>query len=476
MTDTTLTDELLLKLEPEWGSKKIESLKLIYALGDEERKTRIEKILNISSRKLLNDNLLNTNVLLPPVTKEECEGRKEVFAGTVCYGKNNEGEHRELYPLYLNFEDVKNHTLITGLSGTGKTTLGYNLLIELSQKGKRCIVFDWDRTWRNLLSLDKKEYPFTDKIKVYTIGRSDIMPFSWNMFFNPPPNVKFSNWLGISSSKPLQKSLYSGQGVSDYLENEAEQLMDAYQNGVLKMLPNIEDMKIRIQAKYAQARQLLWKQSTERILKELTRESMKEVFGSRQPIDISKEILERDGITIIEMDIETPEHLRVLFQELVLNYFMLYYLHKGEAEKEELRTVVFLEEFPNMLPKSKIETQTGGEIIKMLFKEARKFGLGIVAIAQESSELPNYVTANCKIQAHFACQTKRDIEATAGSLFLKKHEIPYMDLIWQGEAIMKVKGRVKNCLVKIPLAPIKEKITDEQLKEMKEKWQHQNSK
>ncbi len=80
-----------------------------------------------------------------------------------------------------------------------------------------------------------------------------------------------------------------------------------------------------------------------------------------------------------------------------------------------------------MLPKSKIELQVGGEVIKNLFKEGRKFGLGLFAIAQESSELPNYVTANCKVQAHFACQTKKDIEATAGSLFLKKHEIPFMD-------------------------------------------------
>ena len=100
-------------------------------------------------------------------------------------------------------------------------------------------------------------------------------------------------------------------------------------------MPNLEDMKKRIQSQHAQARQLLWKQSSERVLKELTREAMREVFGSRTPINIAEEILERDGITIIEMDIETPDHLRVLFQELLLIYFMLYYLHKGEVEKDE---------------------------------------------------------------------------------------------------------------------------------------------
>ena len=127
-----------------------------------------------------------------------------------------------------------------------------------------------------------------------------------------------------------------------------------------------------------------------------------------------------------------------------------------------------------MLPKSKIETQTGGEIITKLFKESRKFGLGLVAIAQESSELPNYVTANCKVQFNFAAQTKKDIEATAGSMFLKKHEISFLDYIWQGECFAKIKGRVKNCLVKIPASPIKDRITDEELKEKMTKWKNQN--
>ena len=474
MVSDTLVDELLLKLEPEWGKKKVDNVKLIYQLGDENKRARIEKILTLSARKHLNDNLLNTQVLLPPSIRQECEGRKEVFAGTICYGRNADGTDRQRFPLYLNFEDIKNHIIVTGLSGTGKTTFGYDLLIELAGKGKRCVVFDWDRTWRNVLSLDKSKYSFIEKVRVYTIGRNDISPFSWNLFFSPPSGVSFSSWLGIASGKPLEKGLYSGLGVQDFVETEAEQLMKAFQEGVLKLLPNLEDMKQRIQAQHAQARQLLWKQSTERILKELTREAMQEVFGSRQPIDIEEEILERDGVTIIEMDIETPDHLRILFQEVLLTYFMLYYLHKGEAQKEELRTLVICEEFPNMLPQSSVEKKSGGEILSKILREGRKFGLGLCCIMQESSLAPNWLQANCKVQAHFACQTRRDIEATAGGLFLKQNEIPFLDFIWQGEAIMKVKGRVKNCLVKIPASPIKEKITDEQLKELCKKWQHQN--
>ncbi len=34
----TLVNQLLLKLEPELGTEKIENLKLIYQIGDDERK------------------------------------------------------------------------------------------------------------------------------------------------------------------------------------------------------------------------------------------------------------------------------------------------------------------------------------------------------------------------------------------------------------------------------------------------------
>jgi len=458
--NSSLDDDLFLKLIPEWGAEKVEKLRFLYQIGDLDRKQRIHKILSLSAKKLINDPFLPTHVLLPPSTKEECLGKGEIYLGDVCYGRINGNEDRILYPLYLDIEDIKNHLIITGLSGVGKTTLAYNLVIELAKKKQNAIIFDWNRTWRNLLSLSEAENPFVKDITVYTIGR-DLKPFVWNMLFSPPPNVNFANWLSIVANKPLQKSLLAGQGVADYIENEAEHLMYAYQKGILKLLPNIDDIRNNVEKQFAQARQLLWKQSTERVTKELTRPSVHELFGSRSPINIATDILEKPGITIIEMDIETPEHIRVLFQELMLTYCMLYFLHKGEAT--DLRTAVVLEEFPNMLPKSKIEKQVGSDIIKTLFKEGRKFGLGIIAIAQETSELPNYVVGNAKIQAHFALQTKNDIDASANSLFLKPHQIPFIDLIWRGKCIVKVKGRLKNCLIKTPPPPFKRAISDEEL-------------
>jgi shikimate kinase len=474
MNNTIQIDKLLCKLEPVWGKRKVEAIKLSYQIGNEDKRARLEKIINLSASKLLNDSLLNNQILLPPATKEECLGKEEVFLADICYGTHPDNNPRTVYPLYLDYTDVKNHMILTGLSGMGKTTLAYNLLKELAGKGINCLVFDWDRTWRNFLSLPEAEYPFIKDIRVYTIGRNDLAPFSWNMFFSPPPGIDFSSWLGIVSSKPLQKSLLAGQGVEDFIENEAEKLMQDFKSGVLRFLPNAEDMKRRISNKFAKARELLWKQSAERVLKDITRESIKELFGSREPMNISEEIINRKGITILEMDIATPEHLRVLFQELFLTYFMLCMLDKGEAGREEIRCAVFLEEFPNMLPKSSIEKEVNSDVIRTIFREGRKFGVGLIAIAQETSELPNYVLANAKVQVHFACQTKKDIDATASSMFLERDQIGFIDLLKRGEAIAKVKGRVRNCLIKIRPPFIHSRINDDEIKERLRDWRSQN--
>jgi len=463
MNINDFTDELILRLESEWGSEKAEKLKLIHAIGDDERKVRLEKILKLSSNKLLKDRLLNDQIMLPPSTEQEC-GAGTITLGKVCFGKNSDGTHRELYPLRLNLADVQNHTIITGLTGTGKTTLAYNVAEQLEKQGISVIVFDWNRTWRNLLTINKN-------VKVYTIGR-DISPFSHNLFFSPPKNISLQNWLGIIAGTPLSKSLLSGLGVESLILNEAENLIEGYTQGKLRLLPNVEDIKKRIEKQFLRGRTALWQQSAVRVLTELCRPTIKEVFGSRNPMSLADEIFDRKGITILEMDIEFPNHLRILFQETLLTYLMLYQLSLGEQEK--LTRVIIFEEFQNMLGKSKIEIQAGHEIIQTLFKESRKFGAGLIALAQEPSELSNFVLANCKTQIHFATTTFKDVSTVANGLFLKQHEIRYIDYIWRGEAITKVKGRTKNCLIKT-LKPLPlEKVTDEELKEIAQKWEKKN--
>ncbi|MEI8348726.1 MAG: DUF87 domain-containing protein [Candidatus Omnitrophota bacterium] len=462
------TDELILRLEPAWGREKAEKLKLIHAIGDEERKDRLSKILKLSANKLLNDSLLPDQPMLPPSTKEEC-GLGEITLGQVCYGRNGDGTDRELYPLKLSMNDLRHHILCTGLTGTGKTTLAYNIAVQLAEKNVPIWIVDWNRTWSSLCKLPKESYPFVKDIRVYTIGR-ETSPFRYNLFFSPPPGVSPLSWIGIISEKPLSKSLLSGQGSGSLILNEAENLLEGYQQGKLHLLPNIEDIKKRVDNQFLRGRASLWKDSAMRVLSSMLRPNTKELFGSRNPMDISK-MLERPGITILEMDIELPNSLRILFQETLLLYIMLYFLSIGETEK--LRMLLIMEESQNMMTSSTEERMFGDGTLQNIYREGRKLGLGVVTLAQECSELKNYAF-QCKTQIHFAANTFKDVSTVSNGLFLKQHETRYIDYIWLGQAFAKVKGRAKNCLIKTPPPLPTRKLTDEELKELVKKWNEKN--
>jgi len=467
MNNDNFTDDLVLRIEPEWEKGKAEKLKLIHAIGDDDRKKRIEKILKLSSKKQLNDRLLNDEPLLPPSTEQEC-GQGEINLGKICYGKNADGTDRELYDLNLTLDnDLRHHILCSGLTGQGKTCLAYNIASQVAEKGISVLVFDWNRSWSSLATLPKEKYPFTKDVRIYTIGR-ETSPFNYNIFYSPPPGVSARSWLEIISEKPLSKSLLSGHGSASLILNEAEKLLELYEEGKLRMLPNIEDIKKRVEKQFLKGRSALWQTSATRVLQSLCRKNTKNLFGSRNPINIAEEILERPGITILEMDIELPNSLRILFQETILLYVMMTMLSLGETDK--LRLMLILEESQNMFSQSSHEERVGGEILQNLYREGRKLGIANFTLLQEPASAPSYVF-QCRTQIHFTVNTYRDAMAISNGLFLKQSEQRYIDFLNIGKALCRVKNRTKNMLLKTPPPLPVKKLREEELKELAKKWQ-----
>ncbi|RLI96326.1 MAG: hypothetical protein DRO96_03365, partial [Candidatus Aenigmatarchaeota archaeon] len=294
--------------------------------------------------------------------------------------------------------------------------------------------------------------------------------FNFNLFFSSPPGILKRSRIEIIAEKPLSKSLLSGQGSGSLILNEAENLLEGYEQGKLRMLPNIEDIKKRVEHQFLKGRSALWKDSAMRVLNSLCRSNTKELFGSRHPMNISK-MLERPGITILEMDIELPNSLRILFQESLFLYILLDLLSKGETDK--LRLFLICEEAQHLFPSSFHEQRVAGEVIQNLYREGRKLGLGIYSLIQEPNSIPNYAY-QCKTQIHFTNNTYKDISTITGSMFMKPHETRYLDYIWVGKAIAKIKGRAKNCLIKTPPPLPLKKVTDEELKELSKKRQEKN--
>jgi hypothetical protein len=442
--------DLCQKLAPEINEKKANALWLSY-LSEDNKKEKEELVnqLQLLVVKKLGVDFKDDLILLPPSSKKDAYGKGHIYLGDIHYGRENKNSKKK-YPLYINLEELSNHAVITGMSGWGKSEISKTIATGLLKQKIPFLVFDPDRSWRSLLTLPKDKYPEAQEIQIFTFGR-DIAPLCWNWLFSPPPGVKFSTWLAIVTSTPLEASEISGPGSGTCIEDKALEAIEKFKSGELKILPNTELIKKLLKEDYnVRGRKMLWAQTVERITKSLTREPVWKNFNSTEPMDLSK-MLTRP--TIIEIDKETSPKHAVLFKWLITLWIIVYRLRQGEAKEGRLNHVCFFDDFSEMLPQGH-EKEIGNNTISILFRELRKFGEGLVAILQEPSILPNYVLANCRIHIHFAVQTKKDIEAVENALFLKPEQKHYVDLLDVGECIVRIKNRVKNCFVKFQKLPI----------------------
>ena len=421
------------KLSPVLG-KRAQFLWLSYATAESyPAKMEAEALIQMMASKYLPQSLDNTSVLLNPPSVNDSTG--DVFIGDVYFGKQKK------QPLFLRRENFQKHIGIFAITGGGKSNLGYLILLGLEKIGVPFLVVDWKRSYR---ALKHK----IDSLKIYTIGRRSSSPLNWNPL-RPPPGIHIRTWIAVVC-EVLEKSHISGQGVADIMIEVLDRCFDqkGFFEGNPEVYPNFHDARQMVDQMQLRGRKMLWQDSCSRILRTFTYGPASGAFNSRHPVAL-EEILEENAI--LELDQELPKPLRVFFSEIVLRWIHLYRLGQGESV---LKHVTFLEEVHNLFPRSQIEKQASNSL-ESVFREIRSFGEGLVNITQHPSLLPVYILGNCNTQVYLGLQHEDDIITAKRALFLERGDEKYLDLLKVGEAIIKIKGRIDPCLVKIPLVEVK---------------------
>ncbi len=445
--------DLCKKLKPVIGHKRAVNLLKAYITSETmDEEFRVETFIHMFILKYLGSDLDDSKIFLPSNKEASMEG--EFFIGNIMYGD------KMSHPIFLTETDYIKHISISGITGGGKTNLGFILLLNLLKKQIPFLVIDWRRSWRDILTLEKEP---VESINVYSIGRGKGVP----LLFNPlrgPPGIHYQLWLG-TVFESLIKSHLSGPGVSEILSrvfegkfadfNLDKDSKDGYPN-FFDALEEIQRMKLR-------GRQLLWQDSAIRILRSLTHIGpAAQAFNARHPVKL-EELLKKP--VILELDMELPKSLRTFFSEIILRFIHLYRL--GTGESEQLKNVLILEEIHNLFPQTAIEKREINSL-DIIFKEMRGFGCSIVSITQSPSLVPVSILANCNTQIYFSLQHEDDIRTAKKALFLSDKEAVYLDRLRVGEAIIKIKSRISPSLIQVPLVPIKRgTITDAMIRGMK---------
>jgi len=439
----TRIQELCRQLKPVLG-KKVDRLWSVYlAESDMRGKADIEQTLELLAAKHLGKSYEPDRAPFPPPSKEFAL-RGEIRLGNVSYGG------RELYPFYLKSSRLKEHILIAGRSGSGKTNLTFVLMEGIIASGIKVLALDWKRGYRDLMSRHKD-------LRVYTIGR-DIVPFRFNPLI-PPAGCEPHLWIKLIVDV-MASAYLGGEGVISLLVAGLDHLYSQF--GVFdqtqRAWPTIQDLLAWLRTAKLKGRAALWQASAERILLAMTYGEFGAVLNTKDNSHVA-ELLDHNAV--LEMDGLSSSSDKVMFSEALTLY--LYRCRLAAGPVSRLTNVIILEEAHNLLLKKSTESKES--VLETSIRMVRQYGLGYVFVDQSASLLSKVAFANSYATLALSQKLRSDVQTMAGAMNLSDEQTEALNTLAIGTAVVRLADEhPEPFLVKVPLCPVREgSVSDAQI-------------
>lgn len=433
--------ELCRKLKPILG-KKVDGLWAAYlAENDPGGKAEIEQILELLSGKHLGTDYNFDRSPFPPPEKNFSESGN-LHLGTVTYAG------KAMFPFRLKSNRLKEHLLIAGRSGSGKTNMTFILMQNMIRQGIKVLALDWKRSYRDL----KEIHP---ALKVYTIGR-DVSPLRFNPLI-PPPGCDPNVWIKLIVDV-ISKSYFGGEGVISLLVAGLDHLFReaGVFDGTQTKWPTISELLMWLKTAKLKGRAGQWKASAERILLGMTYGEFGKVFNC-QSNNIISSILNINAV--MEMDGLSSSSDKTMFSESITLYIYRYLLAKGP--KNKLTNIIIMEEAHNLLLKSANDSKES--VLENSIRMVRQYGLGYVFVDQSASLLSKVAFANSYGTIALSQKLKSDVQAIASAMNLTDEQKQSLNTLPIGTAIVKLADEYPEpFMIQVPLSKVKEgSVSDE---------------
>ena len=410
-------DEKLMLLKPILGEEKIRQLRQMYLFEDDFRqKKELENYIDLLIAQKVKPTV-DDEIILPPPSETICNG--DIYVGQIEYRK------KPVAPFFLKLQDINRHVGIFGATGSGKTTFALNMIRQLHKRKIPVLIFDWETNYRHLIN----EFP---DIGVFTIGK-DVSPFFLN-FLTVPPGIDFEEYIK-SVIAIISEDYIGGIGADTMLLQYMEMAFQETGHPCFEDLKQIilrEITKDKGRAGKLAGRSGLWKESVSRQITFMSKGAAGKVINPRKHFPLEK-LLDRP--IVLEFGNLKSPYDRKFFIHLILNWLSIYTQNVGRTT-DQLTNIMIFEEFHNIAMKSKEDN-----MVSTLFREIRKYGIGLVALDQTPSEIPNAIFSNMNVKVSFALGTHRDISAMAKAMNMNPGTSNYPGMLKTGQALINVKQR-----------------------------------
>ena len=436
--------ELCRKLGPVLG-RKIDRLWTAYlAESDAAGKADIEQTLELLAAKHLGQDYQPDRSPFPPPDRRFA-GSGDIPLGTVSYG------NRELFSFSLKSGRLKEHLLVAGRSGSGKTNLTFVLMKGIMDRGIKVLALDWKRGYRDLLNTQRD-------LRVFTIGR-DISPFRFNPLI-PPPGCEPEVWIKLIVDV-IASAYLGGEGVISLLVAGLDKLFR--ETGVFDRTqtrwPTIQDLLGWLRTVKLKGRAAMWQASAERILLAMTYGEFGAVVNTQDNSHV-QELLSHNAV--LEMDGLSSNSDRKMFSEALTLY--LYRFRLAQGPKDQLTNLIVLEEAHNLLLKKATEARES--VLESSIRMIRQYGMGYVFVDQSASLLSKVAFANSYATLALSQKLKSDIQAIAGAMNLTDEQKESLSTLPIGSAVVRLADEhPEPFLLRIPRFPIQEgSVSDEAIR------------
>jgi len=436
--------ELCRKLKPVLGNRIDRLWSAYLSETDHAARARIEQMLEMLSAKHLGTDYQPDRSPFPPPDASFCEAG-DIPLGKVTYAGEGCSDFR------LKSDRLKEHLLVCGRSGSGKTNLTFILLQGIMDQGIKVLAMDWKRGYRDLRQL-------RDDLRIYTIGR-EVSPFRFNPLI-PPQGCKPGHWIKLIVDV-IASAYFGGEGVISLLVSGLDHLyreMGIYE-GHFDRWPTITDLLAWLRATKLTGRAAMWKASAERILLAMTYGE----FGAVVQTQDNSHLLELlSHNVILEMDGLSSNSDRVMFSEALTLW--LYRHRLAQGPRKTLTNLIVLEEAHNLL----LAKQPGSResVLETSIRMIRQYGLGYVFVDQSASMLSKVAFANSYAMIALSQKLKGDVQSISAAMNLTDIQKQALNTLPVGTAVIRLSDEYPEPFqIAVPLCPIREGgITDDNVR------------